>query len=94
MVDDISRDLGGVDCLSEGQRQLIRRAAMLSAECERHEAMAARGEAEFDIELYGMICDRLGRLFGRLGLERKTRDVSDDSEVVSHFKRRHRGPAG
>jgi len=37
----ISADLGGVAMLSEGQRQLIRRAAMLSAECERQEAMSA-----------------------------------------------------
>jgi hypothetical protein len=51
---------------------------MLSAEFERMEALAARGEAEFDIDLYGMICDRLGRLFGRLGLERKSKDVTPD----------------
>ena len=51
---------------------------MLSAESERMEALAARGEAEFDIDLYGMICDRLGRLFGRLGLERKSKDVTPD----------------
>jgi hypothetical protein len=51
---------------------------MLSAECERLEAMAARGEAEFNIDAYGMICDRLGRLFGRLGLERKPKDATPD----------------
>jgi len=78
LVEDIAADLGGKDHLSEGQRQLIRRAAMLSAESERMEALAARGEAEFDIDLYGMICDRLGRLFGRLGLERKSKDVTPD----------------
>lgn len=78
LVEDISADLGGKGHLSEGQRQLIRRAAMLSAECERLEAMSARGEAGFDIDLYGMICDRLGRLFGRLGLERKSKDVTPD----------------
>jgi hypothetical protein len=49
---------------------------MLSAECERQEALAARGEAEFNCELYGTMCDRLARLFGRLGLERRSRDVS------------------
>jgi hypothetical protein len=76
LVEDIAADLGGKDHLSEGQRQLIRRAAMLSAESERMEALAARGEAEFDIDLYGMICDRLGRLFGRLGLERVARDAT------------------
>src|ERR1700736_1246999 len=78
LVEDIAADLGGKDHLSEGQRQLIRRAAMLSAESERMEVLAARGEAEFDIDLYGMICDRLGRLFGRLGLERKSKDITPD----------------
>ena len=85
LVEDIAADLGGKDHLSEGQRQLIRRAAMLSAESERMEAVAARGEAEFDIDLYGMICDRLGRLFGRLGLERVARPVNDGSTVLSDY---------
>jgi hypothetical protein len=76
LVEDIAADLGGQDHLSEGQRQLIRRAAMISAECERQEALAARGEAEFNCDAYGTMCDRLGRLFGRLGLERKSKDVT------------------
>jgi hypothetical protein len=60
---DICNDLGGIDRLSEGQRQLSKRAAMLSAESERMEALAARGDKEeFDCEAYGL-CDRLGRLF-------------------------------
>jgi hypothetical protein len=92
LVEDIAADLGGKDHLSEGQRQLIRRAAMLSAECERMEAMAARNDRRpdgaiawkseatfvFDLEIYGALCDRLGRLFGRLGLERKSQDVTPD----------------
>jgi hypothetical protein len=85
LYEDIAADLGGVAMLSEGQRQLIRRAAMLSAESERMEALAARGEAEFDIDLYGMICDRLGRLFGRLGLERVARPVNDGSQALSEY---------
>ena len=85
LFEDIAADLGGKDHLSEGQRQLIRRAAMLSAECERLEAMSARGEAEFDIDLYGMICDRLGRLFGRLGLERVARPVNDGSDALALY---------
>jgi hypothetical protein len=85
LYEDIGMDLGGLDCLSEGQKQLIRRAAMLSAESERLEALSARGEAGFDIDLYGMICDRLGRLFGRLGLERKARPVNDGSAVLSDY---------
>ncbi|MGC2222320.1 MAG: hypothetical protein WA624_08110 [Methylocella sp.] len=90
LYEDIAADLGGKDHLSEGQRQLVRRAAMLSAECERMEAMAARNDRRpdgaiawkseapfvFDLEIYGQLCDRLGRLFGRLGLERQSRDVT------------------
>ncbi len=49
LYQDIAADLGGLDLFSEGQKQLIRRAAMLSAESERLEAMAARGEPGFDI---------------------------------------------
>ena len=89
LYEDISADLGGVAMLSEGQRQLIRRAAMLSAESERMEALAARGEAEFDIDLYGMICDRLGRLFGRLGLERKSKDVTPSLSAYLAGKATH-----
>lgn len=85
LVEDIAADLGGKALLSEGQRQLIRRAAMLSAECERQEALAARGEAEFNCQLYGTMCDRLGRLFGRLGLERIARPVSDGSQALADY---------
>jgi hypothetical protein len=89
LVEDIAADLGGNDRLSEGQRQLIRRAAMLSAESERMEALAARGEAGFDIDLYGMLCDRLGRLFGRLGLERKSKDVTPSLQSYLQAKATH-----
>jgi hypothetical protein len=99
LVEDIAADLGGEDRLSEGQRQLIRRAAMLSAECERMEAMAARDDRRpdgeiawkseaafvFDLEIYGALCDRLGRLFGRLGLARVARPVNDGSHVLADY---------
>lgn len=74
LFENICSDLGGLDRLSEGQRQLARRAAMLSAESEKLESLAARGEG-FDADAYGAICDRLGRLFGRLGLNRIARPV-------------------
>src|ERR1700757_1148772 len=82
LYEDICADLGGMDLLSEGQKQLARRAAMLSAEAERLEALAARNERpsrenwkedlanKFDVDTYGQLCDRLGRVFRRLGLER------------------------
>jgi hypothetical protein len=75
LVETIGNDLGGVDHLSEGQRQLIRRAATLAIMSESVEADFVRNLA-FDSEAYGVLCDRLGRCLQRLGLERVSRDVT------------------
>ena len=85
LFDHICGDLGGIDQLSERQRQLVRRAAMLSAESERMEAMAVRGE-EFDADLYGTMCDRLGRVFGRIGLKRVARDAVTLKDYIKPAK--------
>jgi hypothetical protein len=87
LIEEISADLGGPSILSEGQRQLIRRAAMLSAECERLEALAARGECPEFVETYGPLCDRLGRLFDRLGLKRIAKPVTDETALAAYFSR-------
>jgi hypothetical protein len=44
LIFDIAGDLGGMAQLTTAEVQLVRRASMLSAECERHEALAARGD--------------------------------------------------
>jgi hypothetical protein len=75
LVEGMGNDLGGSDRLSEGQRQLIRRAATLSIMSESVEADFIRNLA-FDSEAYGVLCDRLGRCLQRLGLERVSRDVT------------------
>ncbi len=75
---DIGADLGGLDWLSEAQRQLVRRAAMLSATCEMHEALSARGEKEFDIQLYVVMTNALRRVLETVGLKRVSRDVTLD----------------
>jgi hypothetical protein len=74
---EIVSDLGGADRLSEGQRQLARRCATISLECEKIEAHAVAGE-EIDLDCYGQLTDRLGRAFQRLGLRRQPRDVTPD----------------
>jgi hypothetical protein len=79
LVEFISSDLGGADRLSEGERQLIRRAAALSAECERQEALWARGEAAFDIAAYSTLTNALRRVLWTLGLKRVPRDVTPGS---------------
>jgi hypothetical protein len=58
----IATDLGGADRLSEGQKQIARRCAMLSVECEIMESAAVAGEP-FDVDTYGQLADRLGRGF-------------------------------
>src|SRR5262245_29035544 len=71
VLGEIISDLGGRDAgLSEGQRQLARRAATISITCERMEGDAAAGMA-IDLEIYGRLTDRLGRAFHRLGLKRQ-----------------------
>jgi len=72
---EITNDLGGPDLLSEGQRQLIRRATTISIMCEKLEGDAAAGAA-INLEDYGKLTDRLGRAFQRLGLKRQPRDVT------------------
>jgi hypothetical protein len=68
ILSEILSDMGN-DGLSEGQRQLARRAATISLACERLEGDIAAGR-EIDLECYGTLTDRLGRTFQRLGLKR------------------------
>ena len=75
VLSEIISDLGGPDQLSEAQRQLARRAATISLECERLESKAV-ADVAIDLEVYGQLTDRLGRTFGRLGLKRVARDVT------------------
>ena len=85
----ITDDLGGEDILSEGQRQLARRAAMLSASAEMMEGAWAEGSSEFDIGLYTIIANSLKRVLDAIGLERIAKPVNDEGAALSdHFSRR------
>ena len=75
IYEQIVADLGGAEALSEGQRQLARRAGMLASICEGMEALAVQNLDDFDCDKFGVLVDRLGRLHSRLGLERRQRDV-------------------
>ncbi len=85
LVEFICADLGGADQLSEGERQLVRRAAALSAECERQEALWARGEAEFDIAAYSILTNAVRRVFETIGLKRVPRDVTPRMSLAEAF---------
>jgi hypothetical protein len=54
VLGQIMDDLGGTDHLSEGQKQLARRAALMSVECEKLEAKAVAGE-KIDLEAFGKL---------------------------------------
>jgi hypothetical protein len=75
VLSQIIADLSGPEGLSEGQRQLARRVATIAIACEKLEGDAAAGDA-VDLVLYGMLVDRMGRCFDRLGLKRQQRDVT------------------
>jgi hypothetical protein len=86
LVEDIAADLGGREHLSTGELQLIRRASMLSAECERQEALAAREDVTFfDADSYVVKTNALKRVLEVLGLKRVPRQVNDGSAVLSDY---------
>jgi hypothetical protein len=84
ILEQIQYDLGGADRLSEGQRQLCRRAATMSMQCELMEAEAVAGRA-FDVDCFCQLTDRLGRCLQRLGLERIAKPVNDGSHALAEY---------
>lgn len=78
-------DLGGSDRLSEAQRQLARRVALMSIQCEAMEERSIAGQ-EIDIDLYGTLTDRIGRAAQRIGLRRVPRNITP-SPLEAHFAR-------
>ena len=77
LVAAIVEDLGGVDAITEGELQLVRRAASLCVQCELLEAEAARGAA-LEIDSYVKLVNALNRTLGSIGLKRRPRDVTPD----------------
>jgi hypothetical protein len=70
-------DLGGPDAVSEAERSIARRAAVLTVECERMElAFAADDATPEALDLYQRTANSLRRMLESLGLQRRTRDVT------------------
>jgi hypothetical protein len=84
ILSEISSDIAPAGGLSEGQRQLARRCATLSIQCERMEGEAAAGR-DIDVDLYGQMTDRLGRAFHRLGLKRQTQSKDVTPPTVEAY---------
>jgi hypothetical protein len=77
-------DLGGRDNISEAERVLIRRAAMLALQTEMMEKHFASNGGEAtpqQIETYQRVVNTLRRTLEALGLERRQKDVSDIADA-------------
>jgi hypothetical protein len=82
----IIADLGGFNTLTEGKRQLARRAALMSVTCEELETRAMAQGEDIDLDQYGQLSDRIGRCFQRLGLKRVSRNITPSiAEVAASF---------
>ena len=84
-------DLGGQDALSEGQRSLVRRAAMLQIQLELVEAKWAErdGQAKgWELLDYQRVSSSLRRLLESLGLNhgRKPRDVTPTERALGYIR--------
>jgi hypothetical protein len=75
LVNRMAIDLGGLEVLSAGEQQLIRRCAMISVQCELMEQEAAAGRP-IDATTYGTLTGHLARTLSLLGLKRVPRDVT------------------
>src|SRR5262249_16947268 len=78
-------DLGGVDSLSEGQRAIVRRVAMLQVQLEALERKFAENEgtaSRWDLEAYQRASNSMRRLLESLGLNkgRVPRDITQQDE--------------
>jgi hypothetical protein len=77
LIEAIQTDLGGGDRLSEGERQLVQRAAVLGAYIESCEVKWLGGEV-VDLADYLAAINAQRRVLATIGLERRARDVTPD----------------
>src|SRR5579862_9016347 len=90
LIDAHTADLGGEDLCSEAEQRLIRRAALLTIQCEMYDKKFALNDGEAsqtDIETYQRLTNTLRRCLETLGLERRSRDVTPPS-LAEYLKTR------
>jgi hypothetical protein len=75
IVSAILVDQGGIDRCSESRQQLIRRFAAAACIAEQMESRLANGE-QIDIVKHALLCSSLVRLSGRIGINRRLKDIT------------------
>jgi hypothetical protein len=87
--DVIAAHLSDIPDASAAERSIVRRAATLTVELERMEAVfAVAGQAQpFEIDLYQRTANSLRRLLEAVGIQRRPRDVSPPrvDEYLTHL---------
>ena len=78
LLDAHESDLGGSAIITEAERRLVRRAAMLTVQLEMMDARFAQSESEAsktDLDTYQRASNSLRRLLESLGTQRRAKDV-------------------
>jgi hypothetical protein len=94
LIAGLISDGGGEDALSEAERVLVRRCAMLALQCELLERRFAENNGEADhkqLDAYQRATGALRRTLEALGLKRRTKDVTPSLDEYLRDKARRRG---
>jgi hypothetical protein len=77
-------DLGGDDNVSEGERSIVRRIAVMTVEIERVELRLAMCDEPSDrlIDLYIRSSGNLRRMLETIGLERRAKDITSLGQIL------------
>jgi hypothetical protein len=86
LVKAIEADMGGGDCLSEGAKQLVQRAAVLGTFIESCEVKSLSGQP-VELADYLAAVNNQRRVLATIGLERRARDVTPLDPL--DYARRH-----
>ena len=97
LIGDHVSDLGGEELVSEAERRLVRRAAMLTLQLGSMECRwAAEREGQAgpkSLEHYQRCTNTLRRVHESLGLKRRSRDITPDPRSYAAEYDRHREAA-
>lgn len=81
LIEAIQADLGGGDRLSEGEKQLVQRAAVLGAYIKSLEVRWLNGE-KVDLADYLAACNTQRRILATVGLARRTKDIGGLGDLL------------
>lgn len=85
LVEAHASDLGGLPCLTEAQRSLIRRVATIEIQLEEVEGMLSEGKSA-DLTAYASAAGHLRRILATLGVERRPRNITPDLQAYLRRK--------